>query len=372
MRRVATILLAAVVVGCGDAGEVPGSTGDQGRAEGPAAVATGSGSEAGSAERARPWVVATTPILGDVVAQVGGEAIDLTVLMPPGADPHAFEPSPADAIALEDAGLVFVNGFDLEESLLPLLESRAKDGAQVLSASAGITPRVEGGAECEDEHGDDEHGDDEHGDDEHADDEHGDDEHGDEHHEDEHGHHHGPCAPDPHVWLDPTNISLWAVTIAEQLSVVDPEGAAGYEARASEVEGRMDTLDGWIREQVATVPEGQRRFVTDHETHGWFADRYGVEAVGATLPGFSTLEGASAGELAELEDAIRDLDVPAILVARTVDDVLARRLAEDMGTPLVPIYTGTLSEPEGPAASYEAMMRHDVAAIVEALGGSSE
>jgi ABC-type Zn uptake system ZnuABC Zn-binding protein ZnuA len=171
------------------------------------------------------------------------------------------------------------------------------------------------------------------------------------------------------VWLDPTNVARWAATIAEHLSVVDPARAGDYAARAAEVEERMGALDAWIRARIATVPADRRRFVADHAAYGWFADRYGLEMVGAVLPGFSTLAGASAGELAALQDSIAALDVPAIFVTLAVADDLAARLAADTGIRVVPLYTGSLSQPDGPAASYEGMMRHDVTLMVTALGG---
>jgi ABC-type Zn uptake system ZnuABC Zn-binding protein ZnuA len=350
-------LTAAVLAGCGRAADAPAAP------------------SSGESSPARPRVVATTAMLGDVVADVGGEAIELTVLIPLEVDPHAFEPSPVDAMALEDADIVFVNGFDLEESLLPLLEARE---SSVVSASAGITPRLLGAAECGEEDAEHEGPHDAHEDEGEGASEDDHDVHEDGAEEEraaagdasEEPHGHGACAPDPHVWLDPTNVARWAATIAARLSLVDPAGAAGYAQRAAEVEARMDALDDWIRSQVATVPAERRRFVADHEAYGWLADRYGLEMVGAVLPGFSTLSSASAGELAELEDRIRALDVPVMLVPRSAERGLAARLAADTGMRLVPLYTSTLSGPEGPAASYEAMMRRDVAAIVAALGGA--
>ena len=129
----------------------------------------------------------------------------------------------------------------------------------------------------------------------------------------------------------------------------------------------LQELDGWIREQVAGVPEQNRRLVTDHASFSYFAHQYGFEQVGAVFPGYSTLAQPSAQDLAALEDAIREFDVKAVFVGNTVNPALAEQVAQDTGTRVVFMYTGSLSEPGGPAGDYLAFMRYDVRVMVEAL-----
>ena len=126
-------------------------------------------------------------------------------------------------------------------------------------------------------------------------------------------------------------------------------------------------LDQWILEQVAQIPEANRELVTDHQLFIYFANRYGFEQIGAIVPGYSTLSEPSAQELAQLEDAIRELGVRAIFVGNTVNPALAQRVANDTGTKLVFLYTGSLTEATGPAPTYLDYMRFNVQAIVEAL-----
>ncbi|MGQ9476879.1 MAG: metal ABC transporter solute-binding protein, Zn/Mn family [Candidatus Bipolaricaulia bacterium] len=263
-------------------------------------------------------VVATTTIVGDVVRNIGGEAIALTVLLPPGADPHSYEPVPQDLVALAQADLIFINGVGLEARLEPFLrEARAP----VISVSGGLTLRrleEEGGF-------------------------------------------------DPHVWFDPQNVLVWAENIEKALTAADPANAGGYASNAQAYKLALQGLDAWILEQVAQIPQENRKLVTDHLFLGYFADRYGFEQVGAIFPGFSTLAEPSARELAELEEAILRSGVKAIFVGTTVNPALAERLAADTGVKIVFLYTGSLSEPGGQADTYLKLMEYDVSAIVQAL-----
>jgi ABC-type Zn uptake system ZnuABC Zn-binding protein ZnuA len=274
-------------------------------------------------------VVATTNIVADVVWNVGGDRIELTALMPVGTDPHSFEPIPRDVAAVSDAHVVFANGAGLEEFLEPLLES-ASATEKVVYVSQGIEI-----GEFEGER------------------------------TGEHDHDHGEGSP--HTWTDPNNVALWVHTIEGALSALDPDNSASYKADAGAYETALKELDGWIRTQVAQIPETDRKIVTDHSIFDYFADRYGFTQVGTIIPGYSTIAEPSARELAELEDTIRALGIKAVFVGNTVNPSLAERVAEDTGTQLVFVYTGSLSEKGGPADSYIAYVRYNIEAIVSAL-----
>lgn len=277
-------------------------------------------------------VVATTTIVGDVVRQVAADAVTITVLLAPGQDPHAFQPSPMDAVAIEGADVVFLSGAGLETSFLPLLQG-ARGSVVDLSSSLALR-----------EHHDEA--------DDHTDDEH------------EEG------GLDPHVWFDPLNMVEWARVVAETLAAADPAHADAYNERARTYSNELQALDSWIHDQVATLPAEQRSLVTDHEAFGYFADRYGFTQIGTVIPGYSTLAEPSAREVAALEDAIRAASVPCIFVGTTIPAGLAEQVAADTGTRIVFLYTGSLSDEDGPAATYVDLMRYDVTMIVEALVGS--
>ena len=289
-------------------------------------------SPVGLATGERLRLVATTSIVSDVVARVGGELVQLTTLMPRGSDPHAFEPTPQDVTTLTEAHAVFINGVGLETFLEPFLEA-LESRVAIVPVSSGIalldlTDGPDPGGQ-EDIHSD--------------------------------------GGVDPHVWFDPLHVIIWTENIASALSAMDPDRADQYRGNAQAYETELTALDAWIHEQVATVPPAHRKLVTDHALLGYFAQRYGFEQVGALFPGFSTLAEPSAQDLAALEDAIREHGVRALFVGQTVNPDLAKRVAEDTGVRVVTLYTGSLSEVGGPADSYLALMRYDVGAIVEAL-----
>ena len=272
-------------------------------------------------------VVATTSIVADVVGAVGGDSIDLHALVPPGVDPHAFEPTPQDLGRAAGADVVFLNGFGLDGRLAETLAAAAVY-APLVSLSQGITPLT-----LEEEHpgGSD------------------------------------PGGIDPHTWLDPNNLLVWVDNAAAALSALDPAHAVDFAERASGYAASLRALDAEIRQMLQAVPPQDRRLVTDHDEFGYFARRYGFTIVGTVIPGFSTGSEPSPQELASLEQAIRDLHVAAIFISSVVTPDLAERVAEDTGVRLVTLYAHSLSGPGGPASDYLSLMRYNVAAIVEAL-----
>jgi ABC-type Zn uptake system ZnuABC Zn-binding protein ZnuA len=151
------------------------------------------------------------------------------------------------------------------------------------------------------------------------------------------------------------------------LGELDPDNAAIYQANADQYGQELQQLDAWIREQVAQIPTENREIITDHLVFGYFADEYGFTQVGAILPGYSTLAEPSAQELAQTEDAIRNLGVKALFVGETVNSQVAKQVALDTGLQLVFLNTGSLSEEGGQADSYLDYIRYNVEAIVNAL-----
>ncbi len=265
-------------------------------------------------------IVCSTTIVGDVVARVAGEGNGLSVLLPVDADPHAFEPTPQDLVAIARADVVFLSGAGLERNLDPILGAAT---GLVVALSDGLN--LLGSDEPDHERA------------------------------------------DPHVWFDPTNVGAWVDRIVAVLSDLDPAGEPEYRTRGAAYRSELAELDAWIEGEVGRLPEERRLLVTDHAVFGYFAARYGFDQVGTVFPGLSSLSEPSARDVAALEEAIASLDVPVIFVGTTVNRSLAERIAADTGTRVVALYTGSLSGPDGPAASYLDLMRYDVRTIVEGL-----
>ncbi len=273
-------------------------------------------------------VVATTNIVAHVVSQIGGDAVELTELLPVGADPHTYIATPQDVAAVADAHIIFANGADLEAEFLPELVQDSD--APVIYVSQGIKLRELGRGEA---------------------------------HEHEHE------GIDPHTWTTPANVAIFIQNIEYALDALDPANAETYQANAKVYEAELEALDEWVRAQIATIPAEKRELITDHSVFGYYADRYGLEQIGAVIPAFSTAAEPSAQELAALEDAIREYGVEAVFVGTTINPSLARQVAEDTGTQLVTLYTGSLG-PEGSGVeTYVAYICSNTIAIVDALGG---
>jgi ABC-type Zn uptake system ZnuABC Zn-binding protein ZnuA len=279
-------------------------------------------------------VVATTNIVGDVVSNVGGTAIELTTLIPLNADPHAYQPTPADFRAVSDAHIVFINGLGLEAFLEEMVRNVGGD-TPVVSLSEGIDPLIFG--------------------------EHEEDAHEDAEEDSDHGDY------DPHVWFDPTNVMIWTERVAQALAKLDPGNSVLYERNAENYKSQLQDLDEWIFEKVSQIPIEERRLVTDHRVFDYFAARYGFEVLGAVIPVYSSAAEPSAQEIAELEVQVRNLGIQTLFVGVSVNPNVVQALVEDTGIKMVPLYTGSLSEPTGPAGSYIAFMKFNVESIVNAL-----
>jgi ABC-type Zn uptake system ZnuABC Zn-binding protein ZnuA len=260
--------------------------------------------------------------------------------MPVGVDPHNYTAAPQDLRTLNDADLILINGYGLEEPLMPVLGT-LDGGAPVVSVSAGIAPLLP--TEAHDEHQEDEH-------------------QGDEHPEDEHHH-----AADPHTWLSVPNVQAWVDNIATVLAARDPAHDADYGAAAAAYRAELSALDADLRAQIANLPQERRKLVTDHDEFGYFAQEYGFEVVGAVIPAVSTLAAASAQELAALQTVIRAEAVPVIFVGANVNSTLAAQLAADLGIQVVTLNISSLTTADGPIPDYPTLMRTLVTTVVDAL-----
>lgn len=274
-------------------------------------------------------VVTTTTFVGDVVGIIGGEAIDLTVLLEPGQNPHSYHPVPQDMVKVSEADLIFANGLGLEDFLDDLLSGTGNaDGLVIVSEE--ITPLQ--GLEAD----------------------HGGDDGGQAHDQ------------DPHVWFDPNNVMSWTEIITDTLVENDPEHAEVYLKNAAEYREELKGLDSWIQEQVANIPVENRKFVTDHTVFGYFIEQYGFTQVGAVIPALTTEAETSGQQLSTLIDIIRENNLKAIFIGVDFDPSLSEMIAKDTGAKLVPLYFGSLSQ-GAPAESYLTFMQYNVETIVNAL-----
>ena len=320
-------------------------------------VACSSSDDASVAEAAsgapgasRPTIVATTSILGDVVANVVGELATVQVLMPPGADPHDFEPSAQQAAELRTADLIVANGLLLEEGLLETIEAAETDGVPVIE----IAPAVDPIAFAKDE----EHSHDEG--EEHSDEE-------GEEHSDGDDHEHGD--EDPHVWQDPLRMAIAAELIADAVAQATGLDATTLTARADAYAAELEALDAELVAAYGAIPAECRKLVTDHDAFGYLAARYDFEIVGTIIPSGSELAEPSASELADLAATITSENVPAIFSESIFPTALAEALAREVGSDvaLVTLYSDSLGDQGSGADTYVSLMRTNAERVTGAL-----
>jgi zinc/manganese transport system substrate-binding protein len=299
-------------------------------------------------------VVATTAILGDIAANVFGEAGEVEVLMGPGVDPHQFEASAAQALRIREADLVIANGLELELRLRDVLESAQTEGAEVFYLFEAIDSPLD----VDEAHHDQTHD----GGHDHA--------HDDE--DDEHAHDHEHGEWDPHVWFDPVRTAEAVRALGERLAQHDDSRPAGFwPLRAETYAEEILAAHEEIEEVLADVPPARRKLVTNHEAFGYFADRYGFDVVGVIIPGGATLAEPTAREFRALADTIREHELQAIFAETTSPTRLAEALAAEVGrdVEVVVLYSESLGEPGSGAETYLDMLRVNAERIAAALGG---
>lgn len=274
------------------------------------------------AEPAAPtaYILTSTTFLADITGHIAGERIQVVSLLPPGVDPHSYQPVPADVTRIARSQLLVINGADYEEFIESLLEN-AGDQKMVIVASSGLAPRA--------------------------------------------GSEHGV---DPHFWLDPNNVIAYVETIRRGLLAAEPDGEAIFAANSAAYINELRELDAWVRAQVEQIPPERRLLVTNHDSLGYFAERYGFTVVGAVVPGLSSESATSARQMAALIEQIRATGAPAIFLDASDNPELADQVAAETGVRVVDdLYIEALTGPGGDAPTYIAMIRHNVTRIVEAL-----
>lgn len=270
-------------------------------------------------------VVAAETFLADIAQNVAGDRTTVDTLIPIGVDPHEFEPTPADVARVADSQVLIVNGGGLEVFLARLLQN-AGGQRTVIEASAGLTARQPDSTETVGE----------------------------------------PI--DPHFWLDPNNAIKYVENIQAGLSAADPGGAAIYRANAEAYIAKLQDLDRWIADRVAEIPPADRLLVTNHESLGYFADRYGFKIIGTIVPSVSSDASPSAQQLAALIDHIKATGAKAIFLETGTNPQLAQQVAAETGVKVVTgLYTHSITAAGGPAPTYIDMLKVDVNAIVDAL-----
>jgi len=222
-------------------------------------------------------------------------------------------------VRVSESTLLIVNGAGYEHTLQPIIDN-AEGKRQIITASSGLEP--------------------------------------------------GPGIPpvNPHFWVNPQFAVKYVENIRDGLIQADPINADAYTANAKAYIAQLNDLDSRAEKQISALPPERRLLVTNHDSLGYFAERYGFKVVGLIIPSSSDEAGASAEKLAAIIDAVRAAGAPAIFLDRVENQTLANQVSAESGAQVVnDLYFESLSGAGGPALTYIEMIRYDVNRIVEAL-----
>ena len=278
-------------------------------------------------------VATTVSPVTNIVQNIGGDRVQVTGIVPEGTNSHTFEPAPSDAAVMADADIVFVNGLHLEEPTRELADANVRDGVPVISlGEMTISPDQYIYDFSFPEAGGD---------------------------------------PNPHLWTNPLYALRYAEIVKDELSKVDPEGAATYGKNYAAFAKRIDRLDGAVREVTATVPEQNRKLLTYHDSFPYFAREYGWTIIGAIQP--SDFADPTPQEVADLIDQIRAEDLPAIFGSEVFPSPVLEQIAAETGATYIDdLRDDDLPGENGdPDHSYFGLMVFDFTTFMGALGGDT-
>jgi len=288
-------------------------------------------------------VVATTQIVGEFVSQVAGDNINLTVLMPPEADPHTYEPAPQDAGKIADADLVFYTGLMYEPApLIELLENSVCGSEALAEVGDSVFP-IEFKESGHDNH----------------------DDHGEKGHDDHEGHGHG--AYDPHFWFDPNRVAYAAEFIESKLIEFDPSNTADYEVAGDSYTAELNSLTGQVSQLIASIPSQNRKLITTHESLGYLEAKFGLEVLSTIIPNLDSSNEISPAQLVGVIDVIEDNNLKVIFIEAEAPSVYAETIVAETGIRAV---EGLWVETLKPGQTYPEFLVAAVELIVENLSNT--
>ncbi|SES29199.1 manganese/iron transport system substrate-binding protein [Vreelandella subterranea] len=261
-------------------------------------------------------VAVTFSVLGDLVERVAGDSAQISVLTPVDAEVHEWELTPDNFAALEDADVVFYNGYQLEQWMSQVNATVDVDTpvVPVAEASGYPTQSIVTGEMAGD--------------------------------------------VDPHLWMDPRAAAAYVQAIANQLEDVLPHQADDIQRRAEALEASLHELHLELQETLASIPDERRVLLSSEAAFLYFADAYHFEHNG--IWGTNAETEGSPRQLMRVIDMINERQPAALFWESTISDRHVTSVAKDTNTPVAgPLYVDSLSEPDGDAPDYFAMLRHN-------------
>ena len=245
-------------------------------------------------------VVATIFPVYDFVRAIGGDRVSVALLLPPGAEPHSFEPKPADMVRVGQARLLVFTNPAMEPWAAKLLTG-VGGKVQAVDASSGITLRPAGAAAKED-HPDHDHG-----------------------------------TVDPHLWLDFANARQMVTTIAEALATADPAGKEIYSANAAAYGQKLQDLDNRFRAGLTNCAS-RTMLQGGHAAFGYLAARYNLQSRAAM--GVAANAEPTPRQVATLVNELKQLPVRTVFSEELVSPRMAETLASETGATVLKLHAG--------------------------------
>jgi manganese/iron transport system substrate-binding protein len=326
-RRLLAAVAAAVVglAGCSTAGQSssPGASGDGRTSLGWQDVLTGGPDKLDVATTVAP--------ISSIARNIGGDRIRLRGIIPDATNSHTFEPAPSDAQTLAKADLIIVNGLHLEQPTLNMAEVSKSASAEIKELGDSTITKRDWLFDFSfpESAGD----------------------------------------PNPHLWMDVKYAIRYADLIRGWFGHADPADRGVYDANYAAFKVRLDQLDGLIRKGVASVPQGDRKLLTYHDSWAYWAREYGFTVIGAVQA--SDFSDPSPQEVARLIEQIRAEHVPAVFGSEVFPSPVLEQIARESGATFV----DKLRDDEPPGAqqsaghTYVGMLKMDMQVMVGALGG---
>ena len=270
----------------------------------------------------------TIGMIGDVVSNIGGDHIESISLMKPGIDPHVYKATQGDISKLDEADIIFYNGLHLEGQMIEIFEQMEKNKPTVaVTKNVSTDALLVGDGEA--------------------------------------------TEYDPHLWF---NVQYWIKTaevIRDELIKLDEENKEDYEKNAEEYIAKMEELDRYVKDQIATIPQQNRVLVTAHDAFGYFGDAYGIEVMG--LQGISTQSEVGSKDVSELRDFLVENKIKAVFVESSVPKNTIEAViegAKQMGHEVTiggELFSDAMGDAGTEEGTYLGMVRHNVDTIVKAL-----
>ncbi|MBO3458973.1 zinc ABC transporter substrate-binding protein [Aetokthonos hydrillicola Thurmond2011] len=275
-----------------------------------------------------PRVIATTGVLCDLTKQIAQETINLVCLTSPNTNPRTYQPKPEDRKAIEQAKLIFFNGYNFEQGALKLIKANKKPVPNIGVAHRAVPQPLQMRKD-------------------------------------------GRTIPDPYVWHNAKHGIKMVEVISTYLEKVFPKNASLYSTNAEKIKNELTQLDGWIKSRISSIPPKQRKLVTTDNTMNYYVQAYGLSSIGS-FEGINVEEKATNPSVKKLVKNITQAKVPTIFAANTIDPNLTNTVAKEAKVKVSKrqLFADDLGDAGSEGDTYQNMMIANTRTIVEGLGGT--